>query len=214
MHTFRRTWLALMGAILLVTLSVSAAFGAKPTDTEGPRGQSIAAFVHDLVFGSEETDDEVNEDEDVADDDEDGTDDDEDVVEDEDSDEEADELVDDDAQRQVPEEFANHGECVADATHDTEGFEASEAETFGAWVSMHARYECWGLEPPTDEADEDAAEEESEGDADEASAKEQRKAERAAARGERKAEREAAKAARFAAQLGGGHANGRGGGRH
>jgi hypothetical protein len=199
-----------MGAILLVTLSVSAAFGAKPTDTDAPRGQSIAAFVHDLVFGSEETDDEVNEDED------------EDVVEDdedEDSDEEDDELVDDDAERQVPEEFANHGACVVDAIHDTEGFEASEAETFGAWVSMNAQYVCWSLEPPTDEADADAAEEED--DADEASAKEQRKAERAAARAERKAEREAAraerhaaKAAGFAAQRGGGQANGRGGGRH
>ena len=212
MPTLRTTWLAVMGAILLVTLSVSAAFGAKPTDTDGPRGQSIAAFVHELVFGSE-TDDEESEqtDEDQEEDSEDEENDEEsedanetdedteeDAEESEDGDQEDEELVTDDSERQVPEEFANHGECVADATHDTDGFEGSDAENFGAWVSMHARYVCWGLEPPTDETDEAAVEDDEE-DVDEASANEQRKAEKAAARAERRAEREAAKAERMAA---------------
>lgn len=193
MQRLRSTWLALMGGALLVTLSVSAAFGAAPAGTnEGTRGQSIAAFVHELVFGSdEETDNDQEEEQ------EDDT--------EEDSDEDA-----EDAERQVPEEFANHGECVSEAAHDTEGFEEfQEAEdgNFGAWVSMHARYICWGLEPPgadeDGEQDEDATSGEDEEEEDsEASAKEQRKAERAAARAERKAEREAAKASR-------GHGGGR-----
>ena len=191
MSTLRRTWLALMGAILLITLSVSAAFGAKPADSDEPRGQSIAAFVHELVFGSDETDEEVSQDEDE---DEDGTDEDEDVVEDDEE-----ELVDD-SERQVPEEFANHGECVADAAHDTDGFEESDAENFGAWVSMHARYVCWGLEPPTDETDEDAVEEEDEdSESEDAMTKAERKAAREAAREERKAARAEAKAERVAA---------------
>ena len=38
---------------LVTALSVSAAFGADPT-SDGPRGQSVAAFVHELIFGPDE----------------------------------------------------------------------------------------------------------------------------------------------------------------
>ena len=76
MHTFRRSWLALFGGILLLALSVSAAFGAKPSGTEGNRGQTVATFVHDVVFGDQAD----------ADDDE--------SAEDSDSDEDADEDAD------------------------------------------------------------------------------------------------------------------------
>jgi hypothetical protein len=209
MHTFRRSWLALMGAILLITLSVSAAIGAKPSGTDGPRGQSVAAFVHELVFGSEETDEDeiVNEDEDES--------------TDEEGSEEDEELVEEDSERQVPEEFANHGACVSEAAHDTEGFEASDARNFGAWMSMNARYVCWGLEVPGEETGDEGAEGPTaeEGETEDASAKELRKEERAAARADRKAEREAAKAERKAAKPakaangGGGNGNGHGGGR-
>ena len=193
MSTLRRTWLAVMGAILLITLSVSAAFGAKPADTDSPRGQSIAGFVHELVFGSEADEDEESEDADETDEDSED--------EDQESEDEDSVAADEDPERQVPEEFANHGECVADTARNTDGFDESDAENFGAWVSMHARYVCWGLEPPTDETDEDVAEDDEEGDSDseDAMTKAERKAAREAARDERKAAREVAKADRMAA---------------
>jgi hypothetical protein len=222
MHRLRTTWLALAGGALLVTLSVSTAFGAPP-EKDGPPGHKVSGFVHELIFGSEEeTDEDEVVEEEPADEDEDGseedensdedesTDDDEDVSED---DEDTDEAVDEDgeeaADRQVPEEFANHGECVSAAAHDTEGFEESESANKGEWVSMHARYVCWGLDVPGEESEEDVDDEDSttdededadEEDADEASAKEQAKADRAAARAERKAARAAAREERAAAR--------------
>ena len=91
MQRFRSTWLALMGGALLIVLSVSAAFGANPSGTaEGTRGQTIAAFVHDLVFGSDElADDETEQDDDDSDESDEDTD-----EESDDSDEETDEDVD------------------------------------------------------------------------------------------------------------------------
>ncbi len=206
MHRLRSTWLALMGGALLIALSVSTAFGAPPTEKDGPPGQKVSGFVHELIFGSDEEteEDEVVEDE-VVDEDEDGSEDDEDAEED--VDEDVDEDGEETADRQVPEEFANHGECVSAAAHDTDGFEESEAANKGEWVSMHARYVCWGLDVPGEESEEDVTDEDStadededadEEDTDEASANEQAKAERAAARAERKAVRAAAREERTA----------------
>ena len=218
MHRLRSTWLALMGGALLIALSVSTAFGAPPNEKD-TRGQKVSSFVHELIFGSEEeTDEDEVVEEEPADEDEDGsededsdddesTDDDDDgSEEDEDAEEGVDEEVDEDgeetADREVPDGFANHGKCVSAAAHDTDGFEESETANKGEWVSMHARYVCWGLDVPGEEPEEDVDEEDStadeDEDADEASAKEQRKAERAAARAERKAEQAAAREARHA----------------
>lgn len=219
MQRFRSTWLALIGAVLLITLSVSAAAAAKPSGTaEGTRGQTVAAFVHDLVFGSQTDDDEEDTEGGDADQEE-NSDEDTDEDLDEEVSEEDEELVDEDSERQVPEEFANHGECVSDATHDTEGFEEaqqseeSEVENFGDWVSTHARYVCWGLEAPGDEEEEEASATEDDEDDSEASAKEQRAAERAAAKAEREAARAERHAAREAAKAARTQGNGRGGGR-
>ena len=67
MQRLRSTWLALMGGVLLFTLSVSAAFGAGPSEPN--RGQTVAAFVHELIFGSdEEADDETQQEEDEPED--------------------------------------------------------------------------------------------------------------------------------------------------
>lgn len=256
MQRLRSTWLALMGGALLVTLSVSAAFGAPPDPDAGPRGQTVAAFVHELVFGAdEETDaeDVVNEDEEEGD--EEGSEEneelaeplvtEEEVVEDGEvadshgecvseeastktdetdadanhgavvseaahtcpADEATEEVTDPEelvveTEREVPPEFTNHGECVSQATHDTEGFEPSDAANFGQWVSEHARYICWSLEVPGDDVEETSTEDE--GDTEELSAQEQRKADQAAA----KAEREAARAAK-AARTNGGRGSGR-----
>ena len=201
MPTLRKTWLAVVGGALLLAFSVSAAIGAPPTEEDGPRGRTISAFVHELVFGSEPADEEQNEDADG------------DVV-DQIGEEEADEAIDEeqgdtqDATREVPEGFANHGECVSEAAHDRDGFEGSDAVNRGEWVSMHARYVCWGLEPSDEEVDgTDADVTDEEGDADGATAKEERKAakeaakaERMAAKAERHAAKEAARAERHAAK--------------
>lgn len=236
MQRFRNVWVALTGGALLVTLSISAAFGADPVDSEGNRGQTIAAFVHELVFGeNDQADDEVNEDDDTdTDTDEDeSTEDDSEVIdsggeitdpetteEDETEDTEQTESEDTESStREVPEEFANHGECVSAAAHDDEGLEAeSDTKNHGEWVSQNARYTCWGLEVPGEDTEEEATTDESvdeadadvaeaDADSDELSAKEQRKADKAAAREERKAERAATKAART---HGGGHSKGHG----
>ena len=192
MQRLRSVWLAFVGGSLILAFSVSATIGAPPTDTDGPRGQSISAFVHELIFGSEEE----TEGDEVVDEDEES---DEDV--DEESDEES---ASEDTERQVPEEFANHGECVSEAAQEQEDFEASDSKNRGEWVSTHARYICWGLEPPDGEAEEAAADEanadsDEDGDGDRAAAKAERKAAREAAKAEQSEARDAAKVERQAA---------------
>src|SRR6187455_3391022 len=91
MHKFRSTWLALIGGAFLVTLSISAAFGADPADETSNRGQTIAGFVHDLVLGDNAPDDEVDQDEDTDEVDEDGDDADEADEDADEADEDADE---------------------------------------------------------------------------------------------------------------------------
>ncbi|HEX7066940.1 MAG TPA: hypothetical protein VF295_01970 [Candidatus Limnocylindria bacterium] len=227
MQRFRNVWVALAGGALLVTLSISAAFGADPVDSEGNRGQSVAAFVHELVFGdNDQADDEVTEDDDTdTDTDEDeSTEDESEVIDsggeitDPETTEEDETEDTESSTREVPEEFANHGECVSAAAHDDEGLEAeSDTKNHGEWVSQNARYTCWGLDVPGEDTEEEATEDsideadadvaEADADSDELSAKDQRKADKAAAREERKAERAAAKSART---HGGGHGKGHG----
>ena len=49
---FRTRWLALLGAAALISLSMSAALGAKPEGTN--RGQQVSTFVHSLQGEAEE----------------------------------------------------------------------------------------------------------------------------------------------------------------
>ncbi len=144
-----------MAGVFLVTLSVSTAFGAAPAGTrDATRGQTIAALVHELIVGTDETDDPseepVEEDELV--------DDDQPIVEE--LIEEEDELTDEE-----DEEADAHGACVSAAAQDREGSAESELKNHGKWVSQHARYTCWGLDVPTDEVDEGDDEETSDVDA-------------------------------------------------
>src|SRR3990170_1928107 len=90
MHRLRSTWLALMGGALLITLSVSTAFGAPPTERDDAPGQTVASFVHELIFGSDvETDEDEVVEEAPADEGEDVTDDEDGSEEDEDADEDS-----------------------------------------------------------------------------------------------------------------------------
>ncbi|MGI8999895.1 MAG: hypothetical protein ACR2GO_09340, partial [Candidatus Limnocylindria bacterium] len=131
MQRFRSTWLALIGGALLVTLSISAAFGAAPSGTtDATRGQTIAAFVHELVFGSaDQNDDELGqEDENLDENESDET----------DETDETDELAED-----------SHGECVSEVARDKEA-SAESGENNGTVVSEAARVTCW---EPDDEED-------------------------------------------------------------
>ncbi len=146
----RSTWLALMGGILLITLSVSAAFGAPPTATDGEnRGQTVAGFVHQLIFGQEAPDEDPTEDEQEQEDEE-GS-----------EEEDSEELSEDEPQEPVDEdqESDSHGECVSEVAHDKAGdndAEGAEYRNHGARVSEAARFLCWGLEVG-DESDEESA---------------------------------------------------------
>ena len=133
MQRFRSSWLALIGGALLITLSVSAAFGAAPANTrEATRGQTIAAFVHELVFGADEAPEEEAE------------------LQEEDLDEEDADAVQDPEEELDDEETAEadaHGECVSEVAQDAEAI-GGVNENHGGAVSEAARITCW-------EADED-----------------------------------------------------------
>ena len=198
-----------MAGALLVTLSVSAAFGADPVAEKANRGQSVASFVHELLFGNDEAQD--DEDEELVEEEDELLEEDELVQEDDselddeldeenedasnahgqcvaeeasdksdeadedrnhgaivseaaretcwETDDESDELVEE-VDEEEDEEADAHGACVSAAAQDREGSGESELKNHGKWVSQHARYTCWGLDVPTDDADEDAIDEE------------------------------------------------------
>ncbi len=116
MSRFRSRWLALFGAVTLIALSLSTAFGAKP-DGEN-RGQQVSAFVHSLVDSDEETleDTEVEEDTETEEDTE--------VEEEEES---------------AP---SDHGKCVALVAQDEEAV-GPPNDNHGGAVSEAARVTCW-----------------------------------------------------------------------
>ena len=186
MHRLRERWVALLGGALLVTLSVSTAFGADPEDElDGPRGQTIASFVHSLIFTEDEPADEKNLDEEENLDDED-------VLDQEELDEEAEEeLVEGERA-----DGAAHGACVSAIAQD-EGAVGGPNENHGGAVSEAARETCW--EPEDEAAADELSDTEEELTEEELTAKEERKAEQAAAKAEREAARAEAKAARDAA---------------
>jgi hypothetical protein len=169
MQRFRSTWLALMGGALLITLSVSAAFGAAPSGTaDGTRGQTIAGFVNGLIFGNEaeETDEElVEEDTDEENVAEENFEDPvplEEVNEEEELDEEPVPLEEVNEEEELDEEndveeFANHGACVSAVARDKSAV-GGKNNNHGGAVSEAARFTCRGLEVPGSENGDDEEE--------------------------------------------------------
>jgi hypothetical protein len=143
----KSVWLALAAGALLLTLSVSSAFGADPPDEETNRGQQVADFVHDLIFGDEDSNDEdTPEDEDTTEDEE---------VTDEDTPE--DEEVTDEESADGPPD--NHGQCVRLVAVDTDT--GGPNDNHGGAVSEAARVTCWE-DGEDSEGSEASAEDESE----------------------------------------------------
>jgi hypothetical protein len=133
MQRFRSTWLALLGGAFLAALSVSAALGVDPGSN---RGQIIAAFVHEIVFGGDEaTDDELIE----------GDQDGELDVDAEPEEELAGADGDDVSLERV--EGSAHGQCVSDIAQD-ESAVGGANENHGGAVSQAAGDTCW---EPADE---------------------------------------------------------------
>jgi hypothetical protein len=134
MTRFRTHWLALLGGTLLLALSVSSAFGAKPVGDGPNRGQQVSTFVHELVFGSEEPEEQPDEEE---------------------VDETDEEVVDEDEVVEAEQVTgAEHGACVSAAAWEPDEVGGAN-ENHGGFVSLEARYTCWGLlipgEEPVDE---------------------------------------------------------------
>ncbi len=201
MQRFRSTWLALMGGALLVTLSISTAFGAAPAGTrDATRGQTIAALVHGVVFNTDaEPDDEpqVGEDTDESaelDEEEADAHDGEEVADpDEDDEEEADahdgeEVADPD---EDDEEADSHGTCVSEVARDKSAVGGKNRNHGGA-VSEAARVTCReGTEEPEEEAEES---EDTEAASDKQAVKAEKQAVKQAQKQAAKAEKQAAKA--------------------
>lgn len=136
MQRLRGSWLALIGASLLVLFSISVAVGADP-ETDTNRGQSISGFVHSLIFGDPAADEETA-----------APDESEEVTEEEaPAEEEAttDEATEANQAREVT--GAEHGACVADiAQSDGVG---GPNENHGGAVSEAARETCWQSQEET-----------------------------------------------------------------
>jgi hypothetical protein len=141
MTRLRTRLLAVLGASLLVSLTVSTAFGAHPeTASADNRGHQVSAYVHSLLLGSDQ---ESAKTEDAQQDDEAG------VTEDAQQDEPA-----TDEQAATDAAPNTHGQCVSDAAHGDEV--GGPNDNHGGAVSQAARDTCWqadGGEEPTDGGD-------------------------------------------------------------
>jgi hypothetical protein len=140
MSRFRTRWLALVGAMLLIALSASSAFGAHPSHSDN-RGNAVSSFVHSLLFGTDEEPEEQEE---------------------EGENEDEDENLDEDEQSEEVEEeseFRNHGHCVREVAWSLEV--GGLNENHGGAVSEAARVTCWETD---EEGDEGEAEEGVEGE--------------------------------------------------
>jgi hypothetical protein len=152
MRRFRTQWLALFGALVILSLSLGSAFGARPTKADGESltfGQQVSAFVHSLQSADQDEDQDEDADEDADQDD----------ADDEDS---------GDTEDTDGSEDSNHGHCVAEVAHDPEA--VGENGTHGWAVSLAARVTCWQEFADPDNGDTDEDSEDSEEPTDESDA--------------------------------------------
>lgn len=160
MKRLRTPWFAVVGGALLLILTVSSAFGADPVDADAPRGQSVAAFVHELIFGANDESEDPPADEEESQ--EDGADD---VDDADDVDEEPDESEDgeegEESENGDSDDAESHGACVSEVAQDKEAVGGAN-ENHGGAVSEAARETCWETDDTdevTDPEDEDVEEE-------------------------------------------------------
>ncbi|HEX2141718.1 MAG TPA: hypothetical protein VHK28_05505 [Candidatus Limnocylindria bacterium] len=140
MSLFRTRLLALLGASLLITFSATAAFAAPPERAHGEdanHGQQVSAFVHGLLFGSDESEDA-----------------DEESVEEDVEEEVEEELDEEEVDGETPD---NHGQCVREFAHSDEV--GGPNENHGFVVSEAARVTCRDTDTPEETDEQEAVEE-------------------------------------------------------
>jgi hypothetical protein len=222
MRRFRTHWLAVFGALVILSLSLSSAFGARPpvSDDETTNvGQQVSTFVHSLLAGDQEEDGDQDESEECDTDSDEDADTDEEAGDETGDEETGDETgvetgdcdegtEDEDADEQ---ESQNHGQCVSEVAQSDE---TGDNGTHGWAVSLAARVTCW-LEALADEnADEDAADGDEDA-ADETDATSEKPHGKSEAAHQRKADRGSGKPTWAGANAPGTHGNGHGkGGNH
>jgi hypothetical protein len=117
----RTRWLALLGGVALIALSLSTALAGKP-DAGGNRGDQVSAFVHSLLGGAEASTDESQT---------------------PDASESPDASQSEEAtQSQDAGAPSDHGACVAAVAQSTDVGGANQ--NHGGAVSEAARVTCWG----------------------------------------------------------------------
>jgi hypothetical protein len=120
MSRFRSHWLALLGGVALLALSMSSVLGNSPASGDPNRGQQVSTFVHELLAGEEQTDENSDENED--------------------SNEDANE--DDQADDQGAGQPDNHGACVSKVAMNLDEV-GPPNDNHGGAVSEAARVTCW-----------------------------------------------------------------------
>lgn len=137
MSRFRTRWLALFGAVTLLSLSLSTALAGKP-DGEN-RGQQVSAFVHSLQEADEETE--------------------------EDTETEDDTETDEETEEEEESAPSDHGQCVALVAQDKEAV-GPPNDNHGGAVSEAARVTCWEEGSSEETGGEEGADEENEAEED------------------------------------------------
>jgi hypothetical protein len=115
MRRFRTQWLALFGALVILSLSLSSAFGARPaagTDDATNVGQQVSTFVHVLLNGFSDEDEGGDEDQD----------------EDTDDSEECQPASDEDGAEEGTDDDGSADDDTGDETGDDTGDEESPAD--------------------------------------------------------------------------------------
>jgi hypothetical protein len=122
MSRFRTHWLALLGGVALLSLSISSVLGNSPASGDPNRGQQVSTFVHQLLAGDEQSDEQSDEDAD----------------QDEDTNEDSDEQSGEDGAGQPD----NHGACVSKVAMNPDEV-GPPNDNHGGAVQQAARVDCW-----------------------------------------------------------------------
>jgi hypothetical protein len=153
MRRFRTHWLALFGALVILSLSLSSAFGARPplADETTNVGQQVSTFVHSLTSAEDDEDGDADESEDG----------DEDCDTDSDTDEDSDEDGAEDSDEDGAEDSEDADEGDEDADEGDDDADEGDEDADEGDEDADGCDEQSGDEDTDEDADEDADDEDS-----------------------------------------------------